>query len=182
MRTARYTLLVVLSILGSIILVARHISLDEREGDHPETRASSSLHSTLSSGRWPDDNDSTRGTGLLAGFSQRLYDRPAHAGSGGGSWWSWNHKDQDQDGNHDEHQYEDQYDHGAEPSPRELWDDIPVSDPSDFWAWTKTENRRLGGQRRRASRGGLMAQGAKPRIRDNLRDDRRYFATGPVGG
>jgi hypothetical protein len=90
----------------------------------------------------------------------------------------WNQNDQDQEGNHDEGQY----DYGAEPSPRELWDDIPVSDPIGFWAWTKTENRRLGGRRRRASHGGLDAQGAKPGIRDNLRDDKRYFATGPVGG
>lgn len=85
MRTVRYSLLLVLSILGSILLLARHISLDEREGGHPETRASSFRHSSLSSGSGPDDNESTRGTDLLAGILQPLYDRPAHADSGSGS-------------------------------------------------------------------------------------------------
>lgn len=66
--------------------------------------------------------------------------------------------------------------------PHEVWASLPIGDPGALWGWLAELNKSIRGETRRVSWGALKAQGAKARLRENLRNDRRYLMSAGSGG
>jgi hypothetical protein len=69
--------------------------------------------------------------------------------------------------------------------PHEVRGSLPIGEPGAFWGWLAEVNKSIKsirGETRRVSWGALKGQGAKARLRENLRNDRRYLMSAGSGG